>query len=265
MASSVAALQRLSASIDISQSNVASASSRSNSRASAYEDTKADAEKSSDIVDDIAEASGRPHQLAANCVVYSFYSGDLATAIDEHFNRALKKYREDSPSQETTVTTKQPSGNYFISYVTSKTYGFSFTDSPVPMKQRELPDSFWNSDYYLQQHSLLSQHQAMHPQHQQQQYDPYVDVYGWHNYMYHHPRDTADMYSSCQYPSLLSSFAARSAQGRQAAAALGKAPTAADSWAAAADASFSAAAATAAAGVAAAGHHSHYSAAMTGK
>lgn len=112
MASSVAALQRLSASIDIShQSNLAAAasSSRSNSRTSAYED-KAEEKSDSLTVEDIGElASGRPQQLAANCVVYSFYSGDLATAIDEHFSRALKKYSQDSPSQQET-TTKQPSG-----------------------------------------------------------------------------------------------------------------------------------------------------------
>ena len=110
------------------------------------------------------------------------------------------------------------------------------------MSQRQLPASFWNSNYYLEH----SQH-FMHQQAQQhQQYDPYEAAYvsaaadPWHNYMYHsHHRASADMYSqaSRQYSSLLqlqSSAIARQAhqQGRQVAAALGKAPN--DTWAAAA-------------------------------
>ena len=108
------------------------------------------------------------------------------------------------------------------------------------MSQRQLPASFWNSNYYLEH----SQH-FMHQQAQQhQQYDPY-DAYvtaatdPWHNYMYHSHHRASDMYSqaSRQYSSLLqiqSSAIARQAhqQGRQVAAALGKAPN--DTWAAAA-------------------------------
>jgi hypothetical protein len=118
------------------------------------------------------------------------------------------------------------------------------------MSQRNLPASFWISDYYEQhsQHLLQQQQQQQQQQHhQQQQYDPY-DAYvsaatdPWHNYMYHqHHRSTADMYSqaSRQYSSLLhlqNSALARQAhqQGRQVAAALGKAPGSADTWAAAA-------------------------------
>ena len=150
-----------------------------------------------------------------------------------------------------------------------------FSDSPVPMSQRNLPDSFWNSDYYqqLSQHSSLlsSSHGSQH--HQHQQYDPY-DAYvsaaadPWHNYMYHqHHRASADMYSqaSRQYSSLLhlqSSAIARQAhqQGRQVAAALGKAPN--DSWAAAA--AVGSAAVDTFSSAAAATSHPHYSAAMTG-
>ena len=112
MASSVAALQRLSASIDVTVS-------RSNSRASAYEDNsnKEQSEKIDGVqhqqqplvptvvtqsglsaeqhpVEDHAEHHG-PTYLKANCVLYTFYGGDLKTAIDDHFNRALK---ESSPS-----------------------------------------------------------------------------------------------------------------------------------------------------------------------
>ena len=115
------------------------------------------------------------------------------------------------------------------------------------MSQRNLPASFWISDYY-QSHQHPHHHSSQHLQHQQpsahqhQQYDPY-DAYvsatadPWHNPWYQsHHRASADMYSR-QYSSLLqlqSSAIARQAhqQGRQVAAALGKAPN--ESWAAAA-------------------------------
>ena len=112
------------------------------------------------------------------------------------------------------------------------------------MSQRNLPASFWISDYYQHPHHHSSQHlQHQQPSaHQHQQYDPY-DAYvsatadPWHNPWYQSPhRASADMYQR-QYSSLLqlqSSAIARQAhqQGRQVAAALGKAPN--ESWAAAA-------------------------------
>ena len=119
MASSVAALQRLSASIDVT---AVAANSRSNSRASAYEDNS---NKDSSEKDDEAAGlglggggggasggvGGRPQYLTANCVVYSFYSGDLTAAIDEHFNRALKRSNErDSPANHSNESAKQQSG-----------------------------------------------------------------------------------------------------------------------------------------------------------
>ena len=136
---------------------------------------------------------------------------------------------------------------------------FIFTDSPVPMSQRNLPPSFWICDYY-QQHSQHLQQQQQQQQHQQQ-YDPY-DAYmqaadPWHNYMYHqHQRDVYSQ-ASRQYSSLLhlQRSALQQQQGRQVAAALGKAPN--DSWATAA------AAGAAVEGFASASTHAHYP--VTGK
>ena len=139
MASSVAALQRLSASIDVTAvpataagAAAATGSSRSNSRASAYnEDTsdKSDAQvaaqsreaaEAAAVAQAAADASivgrgntdsGRPQYLTANCVVYSFYNGDLTAAIDDHFNRALKttsNERDSPPNHSESV--KQQSG-----------------------------------------------------------------------------------------------------------------------------------------------------------
>ena len=111
MASSVAALQRLSASIDVTVS-------RSNSRASGYEDSSnkeasetIEAAASQPLVPTVItglgpgepedEQHGSPHYLKENCVVYSFYSGDLKTAIEDHFTRSLPELQgrgSDSPS-----------------------------------------------------------------------------------------------------------------------------------------------------------------------
>ena len=125
MASSVAALQRLSASIDVTAvpATAVAPSSRSNSRASAYDETSDKSEavlqaaQSREAAEAAAAAaveasgidSGRPQYLTANCVVYSFYNGDLTAAIDDHFNRALKTSNErDSPNHSESA--KQQSG-----------------------------------------------------------------------------------------------------------------------------------------------------------
>ena len=142
MASSVAALQRLSASIDVTAvpatasaaSAAAAGSSRSNSRASAYnEDTsdKSDAQvaaqsreaaEAAAVAQAAADASivgrgntdsGRPQYLTANCVVYSFYNGDLTAAIDDHFNRALKTSNERDSPNHSSESAKQQSGMSF--------------------------------------------------------------------------------------------------------------------------------------------------------
>ena len=142
MASSVAALQRLSASIDVTAvpasgggggsggpSAAAGGSSRSNSRASAYDEPCSDkseavqaaaaaalqsreaAEASGGADGRDSDSGGRPQYLTANCVVYSFYNGDLTAAIDDHFNRALKttsNERDSPPNHSESV--KQQSG-----------------------------------------------------------------------------------------------------------------------------------------------------------
>ena len=133
MASSVAALQRLSASIDVTAvpatasaaSAAAAGSSRSNSRASAYNEDTSDkseaqaAQSRAEAAEAAADASvvgrgntdsGRPQYLTANCVVYSFYNGDLTAAIDDHFNRALKTSNERDSPNHSSESAKQQSG-----------------------------------------------------------------------------------------------------------------------------------------------------------
>ncbi len=162
MAPSVAALQRLSASIDAPVS-------RSNSRQSAYNEHTptngaAGAQNSEPPVnatplaktelshEDIAESGAtgaagasadigveehlngaRAQYLAANCVVFSFYNGDLASALDEHFSRALKSQQQqqqqqqnsdqDSPSSDGGAAAKHQSGKTIKNDTSIDAYG----------------------------------------------------------------------------------------------------------------------------------------------
>ncbi|XP_037080290.1 transcription cofactor vestigial-like protein 2 [Pollicipes pollicipes] len=63
--------------------------------------------------------------LASNCVLVTNYCGDVASVVDEHFARALSQ---------------NPGFDVKLGSVTSK-------DS-LPMTQRNLPASFWNSGYH---------------------------------------------------------------------------------------------------------------------
>ena len=126
MASSVAALQRLSASIDVTavpaSGSAPGSNSRSNSRASAYEETSEKSEVPAGDHRGSGDPSGmggqgttgdsvvRPQYLTANCVVYSFYNGDLTAAIDDHFNRALKTGGNERDSPNHSESAKQQSG-----------------------------------------------------------------------------------------------------------------------------------------------------------
>ncbi|CAG5133245.1 unnamed protein product [Candidula unifasciata] len=69
------------------------------------------------------------HYLASNCVLFTYFSGDTATVVDEHFSRALSQ--PSSYTLDKTPTNNKP-------YVRS--------DTPL-MCHRKLPPSFWNSAY----------------------------------------------------------------------------------------------------------------------
>ncbi|XP_061400734.1 protein vestigial [Musca vetustissima] len=61
----------------------------------------------------INAGQGRAQYLSATCVVFTNYSGDTASVVDEHFSRALN----------------------------------SSKDTTTPMSTRNFPPSFWNSNY----------------------------------------------------------------------------------------------------------------------
>ncbi|XP_019847147.2 protein vestigial isoform X1 [Bactrocera dorsalis] len=60
---------------------------------------------------------GRAQYLSATCVVFTNYSGDTASVVDEHFSRALNFNNKDSK------------------------------ETSSPMSARNFPPSFWNSNY----------------------------------------------------------------------------------------------------------------------
>ncbi|XP_023236270.1 transcription cofactor vestigial-like protein 2 isoform X1 [Centruroides vittatus] len=97
-----------------------------------------DAEKSR-----VASGTADAQYLSANCVVFTYYTGDLASVVDEHFSRALS----------------QPS-----SYSPDTDRGSVMKDSP-PMSQRNFPPSFWNCNYQPTSTSLgaMSATSTNHP------------------------------------------------------------------------------------------------------
>uniref|UniRef100_A0A1B0C6I3 Protein vestigial n=1 Tax=Glossina palpalis gambiensis TaxID=67801 RepID=A0A1B0C6I3_9MUSC len=65
----------------------------------------------------LASGQGRAQYLSATCVVFTNYSGDTASVVDEHFSRALNFNNKDSK------------------------------EASSPMSARNFPPSFWNSNY----------------------------------------------------------------------------------------------------------------------
>ncbi|KAK6170088.1 hypothetical protein SNE40_018566 [Patella caerulea] len=79
------------------------------------------------------------HYLNANCVLLTYFSGDISTVVDDHFSRALSQTSGGSFGLETTG---------------SKTLSCK---EPSPWAQRNFPPSFWNSSYQPAS-SLMSSH-----------------------------------------------------------------------------------------------------------
>ncbi|KAI5699727.1 hypothetical protein M8J75_007698 [Diaphorina citri] len=72
----------------------------------------------------------RAQYVSANCVVFTHYSGDVESVVDEHFSRALS------------CTSATSSGSATESKTSTST-----TKECSPLTSRNLPASFWNSNY----------------------------------------------------------------------------------------------------------------------
>ncbi|XP_023710712.1 protein vestigial isoform X2 [Cryptotermes secundus] len=79
----------------------------------------------------------RAQYVSANCVVFTHYSGDVASVVDEHFSRALS-YAENKSNSSTSTQVKETS----------------------PMSARNFPPSFWNSNYQASPAAVTSHHSA---------------------------------------------------------------------------------------------------------
>ncbi|CAM1295489.1 VGLL2 (predicted) [Pycnogonum litorale] len=68
--------------------------------------------------------------VSANCVLFTYYHGDVSSAVDEHISKALN---QSNGYRDSTDSNKEPHSNKEFS----------------PMSQRDFPPSFWNSNYYM--------------------------------------------------------------------------------------------------------------------
>ncbi|XP_045196296.1 transcription cofactor vestigial-like protein 3 isoform X2 [Mercenaria mercenaria] len=73
--------------------------------------------------EDKSEQPKDTQYLSANCVLMTYYSGDISSNVDEHFSRALSQPSSYSPDGKV-------------------------SKDPSLMCQRKFPASFWNSNYY---------------------------------------------------------------------------------------------------------------------
>ncbi|XP_039293899.1 protein vestigial [Nilaparvata lugens] len=125
--------------------------------------------------------SSRAQYVSANCVVFTHYTGDVASVVDEHFTRALSYKTPSSPN-----SAKESS----------------------PMTSRNFPPSFWNSNYQSTNQSSASDlygdsvyHNVAgastdpwhHPHYQ---YSHHRAVHEYHHHHHHHNM-------AAQYGSLL--------------------------------------------------------------
>ncbi|XKL62358.1 hypothetical protein PGB90_002191 [Kerria lacca] len=75
-------------------------------------------------------SNSRAQYMSANCVVFTHYTGDVQTVVEEHFTRALSHLRD---VKDNVANTKGNRPNYVTEYSS--------------MTSRNFPPSFWNSNY----------------------------------------------------------------------------------------------------------------------
>ncbi|OWF41340.1 transcription cofactor vestigial-like protein 2 [Mizuhopecten yessoensis] len=101
-----------------------------------------DTDPTSDIPDPESQPKGSQY-FNANCVLLTYFNGDTATNVDEHFSRAL--------SQPSSFTLEK-----------NGSQNLRRSDTPL-MCQRKLPPSFWNSAYQPPRPSFASGSSADYP------------------------------------------------------------------------------------------------------
>ncbi|CAG5133246.1 unnamed protein product [Candidula unifasciata] len=106
--------------------------------------SRASSSSSSGLVKADSERDSEPkgaQYITANCVLLTYFNGDTASVVDDHFTRALSA---DALRESKALSPK----------------------APTPMSARNLPPSFWNSSYQYQHHlhHFLGSNSQYHPQ-----------------------------------------------------------------------------------------------------
>ncbi|XP_066276991.1 transcription cofactor vestigial-like protein 2 isoform X1 [Branchiostoma lanceolatum] len=110
--------------------------------------------------------------INSKCVLFTYFSGDCNSVVDEHFSRALSQ-----PSSFGTDTTAATSAASKPETSAWKSVG----DTTSPMAQRNFPPSFWNSAYQPPTSSLTSPHpDPLHPY--TDPYHPHTSALHSHHY-----------------------------------------------------------------------------------
>ena len=64
------------------------------------DDDDVGSERSSSVSDDDAQV-GRAQYLTANCVVFTYFRGDISQVVDDHFSRALSQTSDKAKGKQT--------------------------------------------------------------------------------------------------------------------------------------------------------------------
>ncbi|XP_060840686.1 protein vestigial [Rhopalosiphum padi] len=160
------------------------------------DDARTEMDEDEDNVQDDSRTRGdrrvaaHAQYVSVNCVVFTHYTGDVATVVDEHFSRALNSDQKLNNAHQTS------------------------TKDTSPMSSRNFPASFWNSNY----HSHHSTSQVYHPDTMyhhhgtagnpadpwQTHYQQYTAAAAHHHHRavheYHHHHNMAAQYGSLLLP-----------------------------------------------------------------
>ncbi|XP_033635714.1 transcription cofactor vestigial-like protein 2 isoform X2 [Asterias rubens] len=110
-----------------------------------------------------AECTVEAEYINSRCVLFTYYTGELNKVVDEHFNRALNQPSSFSSDGRVGVSSGEGKGGQQGIPSEGNTWNSKNGDTVVsPMCQRNLPASFWNSNY---NHNKYTHHHHHHSHH----------------------------------------------------------------------------------------------------
>ncbi|XP_022100443.1 transcription cofactor vestigial-like protein 2 isoform X2 [Acanthaster planci] len=109
-----------------------------------------------------AEPTVEAEYINSRCVLFTYYTGELNKVVDEHFSRALSQPSSFPPDGRIGVSGGDSTGSQG-KQSDGSTWNSKNGESAIPlMCQRDLPASFWNSNYY---NHIKYPHPHHHPHH----------------------------------------------------------------------------------------------------